>query len=189
MIRVDVQGRVTEGHPLHVAEFAIHLHGHAARPKVNAALHMHPPHGCDWSSLGELFDPIAQDACTFHGDPAEYNDFDGAVVELDEGERIARAVGRGPQDSRHPERLRRLGMEHSMVSAALWMILLECCCRVHLMAEAAVAQTVQALHLISREIWKIYGQIYHWVGSRYEDRLDFRPLFEQIVDEHSDLLD
>ena len=69
----------------------IHSQIHAARPDVVSAAHSHSVYGKAWSSLRRPLDPLTQDACAFYGDHALFDDYTGAVLELEEGKRIAQA--------------------------------------------------------------------------------------------------
>lgn len=60
---------------------------------VNAAAHAHSLYGNAWSSLGRLLDPITQDACVFYEDHSIFDDYTGVVLDIEEGERIARSLG------------------------------------------------------------------------------------------------
>ena len=66
---------------------------HAARPDVVAAAHSHSVYGKAWSTLGRLLDPLTQDACAFYEDHALFDDYTGVVLDLEEGKRIAHALG------------------------------------------------------------------------------------------------
>ena len=75
------------------AAFAIHSQVHAARPDVVAAAHAHSVHGKAWSSLAPTARPLTQDACAFYGDHALFDDYTGVVYDVEEGKRIAHALG------------------------------------------------------------------------------------------------
>ena len=94
LIRCDHEGHVVEGaHPVNTAAFVIHSRVHGARPDVIGAAHSHSTHGRAFSTLGMPLAPLTQDACAFYDDHALYDDFGGVVVDLDEGARIAQALG------------------------------------------------------------------------------------------------
>ena len=46
-----------------------------------------------WSTLGRLLDPITQDACSFFEDHGLFDDYTGVVLDVEEGKRIAHALG------------------------------------------------------------------------------------------------
>ena len=101
LILVNSRGEVVEGdRPVNRAAFAIHSQVHAARPDVVAAAHSHSVHGKAWSALGRLLDPITQDVCAFYEDHALFDDYTGVVLDLEEGKRIAHALG--GQQGGHP---------------------------------------------------------------------------------------
>ena len=94
LLLVNAEGEVVEGNwPLNAAAFVIHSHIHAARPDVVSAAHAHSAHGKAWSSLRRPLDPLTQDACAFYGDHVVFDDYTGAVLDPEEGKRIAHALG------------------------------------------------------------------------------------------------
>ena len=94
LLLVNHQGEVVEGNlPVNRAAFAIHSQVHAARPDVLAAAHSHSVYGKSFACLGEKLRPITQDACAFYEDHGLFSDYTGIVNELDEGKRIAEALG------------------------------------------------------------------------------------------------
>ncbi len=91
---VSHDGRIVVGdRAINTAAFAIHSQVHAARPDVIAAAHSHSLYGKAWSSLGRLLDPITQDACTLYGSHSLYEDYNGVVLDEDEGRNVAAALG------------------------------------------------------------------------------------------------
>ena len=46
-------------------------------------------YGKAWSVLGRLLDPITQDACMFYGAHSLYADFNGVVLDEQEGKNVA----------------------------------------------------------------------------------------------------
>ncbi|HEX4249452.1 MAG TPA: class II aldolase/adducin family protein, partial [Pseudonocardia sp.] len=94
LLLVDHSGEILHGdRPLNRAAFCIHSQVHKARPDALAAAHSHSLYGKAFASLGIPLDPITQDACAFFEDHGLYADFRGVVNQLDEGERIGRALG------------------------------------------------------------------------------------------------
>lgn len=151
LIRVSHDGRIVEGaNRLNAAAFAIHSEVHAARPDAVAAAHTHAVYGRTWSTLGRPLDPITQDACAFYNDHAVYDDYGGVAVELDEGKRIAQAIGANKAAILQNHGLLTVG--GSVDEAAWWYIAMERCCQVQLMAESA--NKSGKLHMISEEAAK-----------------------------------
>jgi hypothetical protein len=94
LILVNDRGEVVDGDwPVNAAAFAIHSQIHAARPDVVAAAHAHSVYGKAWSSLRRPLDPLTQDSCAFYGDHAVFDDYTGVVLDLEEGKRLAHALG------------------------------------------------------------------------------------------------
>src|SRR6476660_9725971 len=180
LICVDHTGAVVEGDALvNAAAFAIHSQVHAARPDVVAAAHAHSLHGKAWSSLGRLLDPITQDACAFYDDHALFDDYTGVVLDLEEGKRIAHALGGAKAVILRNHGLLTVG--HSVDEAAWWFITMERSCQAQLLASAAGDPV-----LIEPEMAKLTAS---QVGSHVSGYLSFQPLYEKIVREQPDLLD
>src|SRR6202171_4533080 len=136
LLLVNHRGEVVEGDRMvNQAAFAIHSQVHAARPDVIAAAHAHSPYGKSWSSLRRKLDPLTQDACAFYGDHGLFEDFTGVVLDVEEGKRIAHALGEHKAVilSNHGN----LTVGHSVDEAVWWFITLERTCQAQLLAEAA----------------------------------------------------
>lgn len=95
MVQVNEQGQVIGGNKtaINAAGFMIHSAIHRARPDINAACHTHSPFGKAWSTYGKPLDIISQDTCNFWGTQVVYESFGGVVLEQDESEKIAQALG------------------------------------------------------------------------------------------------
>jgi ribulose-5-phosphate 4-epimerase/fuculose-1-phosphate aldolase len=180
LLLVDHEGTVVEGTwPLNAAAFAIHSQIHAARPDVISAAHAHSVHGKAWSTLHRPLDPLTQDACAFYGDHALFDDYTGAVLDLEEGKRIAHALGDGKAAILSNHGLLTVG--RSVDEAAWWFVTMERSCQAQLLAEAAGTPV-----LIRPDVAeKTAGQ----TGSHRAGWAQFQPLYDQIVAEEPDLLD
>jgi ribulose-5-phosphate 4-epimerase/fuculose-1-phosphate aldolase len=177
---VNGAGDVIEGgRDINQSAFAIHSQVHAARPDVVAAAHSHSLYGKAWASLGRLLDPITQDHCDFYKDHAVYDSFNGTVLDVEEGKRIAAALGDTKAVILRNHGLLTVG--HSVDEAAWWFIRLERCCHVQLLAEAAGNPT-----LIDHDA---AAQVYREQGSHLAGWFTFQPLYEQIVEEEPELFD
>lgn len=179
LIRVDHDGQVVEGKGiLNGAAFTIHGHIHSARPEVIAAAHAHSIYGKAWSSLGRLLDPITQDACAFYGDHALLDDYTGVVVDMNEGERLAKILGQNKaiimQNHGH------LTVGTSVDEACWWYVTMERSFQAQLLAEAA--GTPRA---IPDEMAKHTAQ---QVGSSLGGWFSAQPMFDVILAEQPDLL-
>lgn len=185
LIRCDHEGNVVEGdYPVNAAAFAIHSRIHQTREDAVAAAHSHSTHGRAWSVLGRPLDPLTQDVCAFYLDHAVYDDFGGVVVELDEGQRIANALG--PNKAAILQNHGLLTVGKTVDEAVWWFITMERSCQVQLLAEAAAARTNAPLRMISDEAAR---QAYGIVGTAQAGWFQFQPLYARIVREQPDLLD
>jgi ribulose-5-phosphate 4-epimerase/fuculose-1-phosphate aldolase len=180
LILVSHTGEVVEGgRPVNSAAFAIHSQIHLARPDVIAAAHAHSLYGKSWSSLGRLLDPITQDACAFYGDHALFDDYTGVVLDVEEGRRLAEALGQRKAVILRNHGLLTVGA--SVDEAAWWFITMERSCQAQLLAEAAGTPILideAAAELASSQ-----------VGSRVAGWFSFQPLWERITREQPDLFE
>lgn len=180
LICVNRTGEVVEGDAaVNKAAFVIHSQVHEARPDVVAAAHAHSIYGKSWSALGRMLDPITQDVCAFYQDHALFDDYTGVVLDLEEGKRLAHALGEHKAVILRNHGLLTVG--HSVDEAAWWFITMERSCQAQLLAEAAGTPV-----LIDPEMASLTaGQ----VGSHVAGWFSFQPLFNRIVREQPDLLD
>jgi ribulose-5-phosphate 4-epimerase/fuculose-1-phosphate aldolase len=180
LILVDRSGEVVEGDwPVNRAAFAIHSQIHEARPDVQAAAHTHSPYGRAFSTLGKLLDPLTQDACAFYDDHALFDDFTGVVLDVEEGKRIAHALGEGKACILRNHGLLTVGA--TVDEAAWWFITMERSCHVQLLADAAG----DPIHIDDECARTTQEQ----VGSSIGGWLSFQPLYDKIVADQPDLLD
>jgi len=180
LLLVDDRGTVVEGdRPVNQAAFAIHSQVHAARPDVVSAAHSHSVHGKAWSSLGRLLDPITQDVCAFYGDHSLYDDYGGVVLDLEEGKRVAHALGGNKAVILRNHGLLTVGQ--SVDEAVWWFITMERSCQAQLLAEAAGRPVAidPATATLTRS----------QVGSHHAGWFSFQPLYDRIVGEQPDLLE
>jgi ribulose-5-phosphate 4-epimerase/fuculose-1-phosphate aldolase len=185
LIRCDHDGRVIEGeYPVNTAAFVIHSRVHEARPEAVAAAHTHSTYGRAFSTLGRKLDPITQDACAFYNDHALYDDFGGVAVDLDEGRRIAKALGNSKAAILQNHGLLTVGL--TVDAAAWWFITMERTCQVQLLAEAAAARSGEPPRHVSEAAAK---QAFNIVGNPFSGWFQFQPLYARIVKEQPDLLE
>jgi ribulose-5-phosphate 4-epimerase/fuculose-1-phosphate aldolase len=180
LILVNDRGEVVEGdRPVNAAAFAIHSQVHQARPDVVAAAHAHSIYGKSWSALGRTLDPITQDVCAFYEDHALFDDYTGVVLDLEEGKRIAHALGEHKAVILRNHGLLTVG--HSVEEAAWWFITMERSCQAQLLAEAAgtpVPIDADMARLTRKQ-----------VGSHAAGLFSFQPLYAKITREQPDLFD
>ena len=180
LMLVNDRGEVVEGDwPLNTAAFVIHSQIHAARPDVVSAAHAHSVHGKAWSALRRPIDPLTQDACAFYGDHVVFGDYTGAVLELEEGKRIAHALGDKKAAILSNHGLLTVG--RTVDEAAWWFITMERTCQAQLLAEAAGTPVLIDPEVAEKTADQTGG---HRTGWR-----QFQPLYDWIVEEQPHLLD
>lgn len=181
LLLVDHEGNVVQGEgKLNLAAFVIHSAIHDARPDVVAAAHSHSLHGKAWSTLRRPLDPLTQDACAFYGDHVVFDDYQGAVLEVEEGKRIAHALGGNKAAILANHGLLTVG--HTVDEAAWWFITMERSCQAQLLAEAAATPPIPIDPDVAALTFQQTGG--HRTGLR-----QFQPLYDWIVEEKPALLD
>lgn len=180
LILVNHEGKVVEGrYPVNEAAFAIHSQVHQARPDVVAAAHSHSTYGRAMSALGRKLEPITQDVCAFYQDHGLFDDYTGVVTDLEEGKRIAAALGDHKAVILRNHGLLTVG--DTVDAAAWWFITMERSCQVQLLAQAA-GPVVPIEHdnaVLTRE--QIGNDLVGWIN--------YQPLYDQITREQPDLFD
>jgi ribulose-5-phosphate 4-epimerase/fuculose-1-phosphate aldolase len=180
LILVDHQGRVVEGrYPVNEAAFAIHSQVHQARPDVIAAAHSHSTHGRAIAALGQRLEPITQDVCAFYQDHGLFDDYTGVVTDLEEGKRIAAALGGHKAVILRNHGLLTVG--DSVDAAAWWFITMERSCQVQLLAKAA-GLVVPIEHDNA-------ALTHEQIGNDLVGWINYQPLYDQITREQPDLFD
>jgi ribulose-5-phosphate 4-epimerase/fuculose-1-phosphate aldolase len=179
LILVDHQGDVIEGsRAVNRAAFVIHSRVHEARPDALAAAHTHSVHGRALSTLGIKLDPITQDACAFYEDHALYDDYHGLVNDMDEGVRLAKALG--PNKAAILQNHGLLTVGHTVAETIWWFITMERSCQVQLLAMAAGKPKLipHDVALATREL----------IGTPATGWFQAQPLFDQILGSDPDLV-
>jgi ribulose-5-phosphate 4-epimerase/fuculose-1-phosphate aldolase len=180
LLLVDSEGTVIAGEgTVNPAGFAIHSQIHAARPDVLAAAHCHTVAGRAWSTLGRLLDPLTQDACAFFEDHQVYDDYSGVVLDTQEAKRIAAALGPAKAVILRNHGLLTVG--RSVPEAAWWFVSMDSCCAVQLAAEAA-GRPIRIRPDDARHTRDT-------IGTPALGRLNFRPMYDEVVRSQPDLLD
>ncbi len=172
LLLVDHDGNIVQGnYPLNLAAFAIHAAVHKARPEVVAAAHTHSLYGKTWSSLGRLLDPLTQDACAFYEDHALFDDFTGVVVDPNEGDRLAGALGSTKAVILQNHGLLTVG--NSVDECAWWFITMERTCQSQLMAEAA-GDPIKIRPDVARATRQA-------IGSPEAGWFSFQPIWDKVM--------
>lgn len=180
LILVNHDGDIVEGEGLlNGAAFAIHSQIHKHLPHVTAAAHTHSVYGKSWSSLGRPLDALTQDACAFYDDHIVFNEFNGVVLDLEEGKKIA--TGLGTKKAAILQNHGLLTVGNTVDEAAWWYITMERTCQAQLMAEAAGKPII-----IGDEVAR---KTRNNVGSPAAGVFSFKPLFDVITREQPDMFD
>jgi len=179
LLLVDHDGRVVQGQgTVNPAGYAIHSQIHAMHPHVVAAAHTHSLYGRAWAALGRPLAPITQDVCAFYERHAVFEEYTGVVLDLDEAKRIGqRLAGNTALVLRNHGLLTAGG---SVEEAAWWFLSMDRSCQVQLLAEAA-GET----RLIEPDAARAARDT---IGTPGVARLNFRPLYDDIVRRQPDLL-
>jgi len=176
LILVDENGLVVEGNePINTAAFTIHSAIHRNRPDVHAACHAHSVHGKAFSAFGRHLEMLTQDSLRFYRSHGVYTHFGGVVVDRDEGERIASALGGGKAVILQNHGLLTVG--RSVDEAAFWFMSLDRSCQAQLLADAAAAAGYEK-RLIDEEEAAYSAQE---VGGPEKGWLAFQPYYDEMV--------
>ncbi|KAL3473565.1 class II aldolase/adducin N-terminal [Aspergillus californicus] len=176
LILVDEDGNVVEGdEPVNLPAFTIHSEIHKARPDVNAACHAHSVPGKAFSCFGRELEMITQDALRFYKSHAVYREFRGVIVDSEEGQRIAVALGTGKAAILQNHGLLTVGQ--SVDEAAFWFLSLDKTCHAQLMADAAAAAGYKKILIDEEEAAYSAPQ----VGGPEKGWLAFQPYYDEQV--------
>jgi ribulose-5-phosphate 4-epimerase/fuculose-1-phosphate aldolase len=134
-------------------------------------------HGKALSALGQMLEPITQDACAFYEDHARFDDFTGVVLDPDEGKRIAHALGDTKAVILANHGLLTVGQ--TVESAIWWFVTMERSCQAQLLAKAAGT----VIPIAAEHARTTHAQ----VGTEAVGWFQFQPLFARIVREQPDL--
>lgn len=180
LLLVNHAGEIVEGSwPVNQAAFAIHSAVHAARPDVIAAAHSHSVHGKAFSSLHRPLLPLTQDACIFFEDHAVDTEYGGVANDVEEGKRIAAALGEHKAAILANHGLITVGQ--SVDEATFWFVTMERTCQAQLLAEAAGTPTP-----IPDDVAR---GVYEQVGTHLAGWFSAQPLFDWILAEQPDCLE
>jgi ribulose-5-phosphate 4-epimerase/fuculose-1-phosphate aldolase len=108
-----------------------------------------------------------------------FDDYTGVVLDLEEGKRIAHALGDNKAVILRNHGLLTVG--ETVDAAAWWFITMERSCQVQLLAMAAG----QRVPIDPDQAQKTHD----YVGTEFAGWLSFQPLYDKIVREQPDLLD
>jgi ribulose-5-phosphate 4-epimerase/fuculose-1-phosphate aldolase len=180
LLLVNDIGEIVEGSGyLNGAAFTIHSHIHRARPDVIAAAHAHSIYGKAWSSLGRKLDPITQDACAFYNDHVVFDEFNGVVLDDNEGLAITRQLSDNKAAILQNHGLLTVGT--TVESAVWWFITMERSCQAQLLAEAA------GRPLLIND--SVASSTHRVIGSENTGYFSFVPMFISLIEEYPDLFE
>ncbi|VUC34841.1 unnamed protein product [Clonostachys rosea] len=175
---VNENGEVVEPgnmHAINPAGFSIHVAVHMARPDVVAACHCHSVPSKAFSALGCTLEPINQDACRFYEDHSIYESFGGAVLAHEEGQRIAKALGKNKAVILSSHGI--LTVAKTVDAATFLFGAMDRCIQAQLLADAAAAGRGTPTIKVSHEA----AQFTHRVPTDEMEYVMFQSCFEDVV--------
>lgn len=179
LITVDGKGNVLEGdYPVNVAGFCIHAALHKGRPDTHCIVHTHSPNATLYASLGQPIQPVNQTSCMFFEDHALYDEYNGPVLSLEEGQKLVEATG-----SNHTLLLRNHGtltMAGELETAAILMIAAEQSCTANLMAMQA-----GNVKLVDPEVARLTRQ---WIANPLGLQIEFDAYMRKAERFYPDLI-
>lgn len=191
MVHVGEDGSILNNTPgaksrsVNMAGFKIHSTLHRARPDIWAACHTHSIYGKAYSAFGRPLDMISQDACTFYNIHTVYDDFGGIVLDGEEGEHIAQALG----SKNRAIILKNHGLltvGSTVDEAAYLFTLMERTCQAQLLVDAAEKGSGNKPAVISQKAAE-----YTFINTAHPDMLygEFQPDYEYELAMDSSFLD
>ena len=135
LIEADFDLKTTRGEGRVNPTLHIHTRIYRARPDVNCIIHTHGKAGVALGCAGMNLEPITQTGAIFHDDIALFDEFHGIVLDTNEGDAIAAALGqrRGLLLKNHGA----LVVGGNVAEACIGMTVLEWAADVQLRAAAA----------------------------------------------------
>ena len=143
------------------------------QPDVVAACHAHSVHGKAFSAFGRKLDMITQDSLRFYNDHSVYDNFGGVVLNKEEGQHIAKALGDNKAVILQNHGLLTVGQ--SIDEAAFWFLSLDRTCQAQLLADAASAAGYKKI-LVDDEEAEYARQS---IGGPDKGWLAFQPYYDQ----------
>lgn len=178
LVRVSNDGKVLEGgrnRMINTAAFMIHSAIHQARPDVMAACHCHSIHGRAFGALGRKLEALTQESCAFYDDHAVYGSYNGVVLASEEGRNIAHCLGANKAAILQNHGLLTVGK--SIDEAVFWFVIMDRCCQIQLLAEAAAGSRGQRAVAIPHDDAVVTHNL---VGANYAGHFCAKPLFDEI---------
>jgi ribulose-5-phosphate 4-epimerase/fuculose-1-phosphate aldolase len=135
LVKVDGQGRLIGDppHGINAAGFTIHAAVHAARPEIDAVIHLHTDAGMALSMLPSGLRPLSQHALRFYNRIA-YHAYEGIALAAEEQVRLTTSLGSHRAMVLHNHGVLTCGV--SVAEAYVLLYYLEKAARAQLAAEA-----------------------------------------------------
>lgn len=174
LVHVDKNGKVIGGNKaaINTAGFMIHSEIHKARPDVNAACHTHSTYGKAYSTFGKPLEMINQDVTLFYKSHSVYSSFGGIALEADEGERIAKALGKKKAVILQNHGLLTTGS--NVDEAAFLFVMMEESCKIQLAVDSVDSKVSQKKYVQDEEA----NYSYHMSSDPESLYSDFQPEYE-----------
>jgi ribulose-5-phosphate 4-epimerase/fuculose-1-phosphate aldolase len=93
VMRMDADGNELEGPWTITPAITLHLELHRARPDLTVTLHNHTRWGTIWADMGKVPEIYDQTAAMYHGEVAIYDQYWGAVDNVDNARAAVAAIG------------------------------------------------------------------------------------------------
>ncbi len=148
LVLVRPDGRTIDGEAraINPAAHCIHWPVHEARPDVVSAAHTHTPYGTAFAATCRTVEPISQESCAFVDDHAVFDDEALDITTLEEGARIAAALG--PARAVSLRNHGHLTVGGSIDEAVGWFVMFERVAEVHIKA-GPMAQPISTAGALS----------------------------------------
>jgi ribulose-5-phosphate 4-epimerase/fuculose-1-phosphate aldolase len=118
------------------------------------AAHAHSIYGRAFCALHKELDMITQDSCAFFEDHVVFKEFNGVVLQSEEGVKIAKTMGGKKAALLGNHGLLTTG--RSVESCVFWFLSMDKCCHAQLLADAA-GTTVKIGEEEARDTYKVIG--------------------------------
>jgi ribulose-5-phosphate 4-epimerase/fuculose-1-phosphate aldolase len=179
LIKVDANGNVVEGnHPVNVAGFCIHSTIHEMYPDINCVVHTHSPWGTIFSALDIPLAPIDQNCCMFFENHAVYDEYNGPVIDLDDSEKLAGAIGDNKAVILRNHGTLTCG--ESVETAIMYMVALERACRINILAmNNGIVKSIDP---------DVARDTKDWISNPMGFQIEFNALSRKAENKYPDLL-
>ncbi|KXS14541.1 arad-like aldolase/epimerase [Gonapodya prolifera JEL478] len=158
--------------PVLSATFAIHGGIYRTSPHIRAAVHTHSDNGVAFSALGKVLEPISQDACAFYQRQALFDQYEGPVLDVSEGEIYGKIINEKRARLVILQNHGLLAVGETVDEMAYNFIFADKCCKVQMLAEAA-GKTIKLPHEVAVQTGQLFNPKFMWV--------QFQPLYYRLL--------